>query len=179
MIAVTIFCLFLSSVPTKVFSWVSTLRMAGSLPVSALFSSWVMICSWATPPPLSSSESADRTSSTSTLLVVRDSGISSPLSSLPRGFSSPVGGESETNFSPSRLVWRIVARALSGRSRLFGSLTRTLATYPSSQTFSTVPTVTSSTLTDDFGTRSRTSENSTVTVYAGPLILAPPGNGSE
>lgn len=127
-IAVTICCLFLSRVPTKVFSWVSTLRMAGSFPVSALFSSWVMICNWATPPPFSSSERADSTSSTSTLLVVRDNGMSSPFSSLPRGFSSPVGGASETNFSPSRLVCRIVARELSGRSTLFGSFSFTLAT---------------------------------------------------
>src|SRR6185436_19674603 len=89
------------------------------------------------------------------------------------------GRDSDTNFSPSRLVWRIVACVLSGSARLFGSLIRTFATYPSSQTFSTVPTVTSSTFTVDFGTRSRTSANSTVTVYDGPLIFAPPGNGSE
>ena len=34
--AVTICCLFWSRVPTKVFSWVSTLRMAGSLPTVSI-----------------------------------------------------------------------------------------------------------------------------------------------
>jgi hypothetical protein len=74
-----------------------------------------------------------------------------------------VGGDSETNFSPSRLVWRSSATALSGRCTDFFSRSVTRACQPTSRMPSTAPTVTSLTLTDDWGTRSRTSAKSTVT----------------
>ena len=73
-----------------------------------------MVLSWATPPPLSSRESAPSTSSTSGLRPVRSSGMTSPLPSRPL-LAPLVGGDSETNFSPSRLVCRILATALSGQ----------------------------------------------------------------
>ena len=77
-------------------------------------SSWLMVRSWARPPPLSSSPSAASTSSTSAPRLVRDSGMTSP--SARRPWPGSVGGAaSATNFSPSRLVWRTAAVALAGR----------------------------------------------------------------
>ena len=63
--------------------WSSTERTSDSRPSKALLSSETMVLSWPTPPPLSSSESAPRTSSTSGLRPVRSSPMASPFESLP------------------------------------------------------------------------------------------------
>ena len=112
-IASTIWALLVSRLPVKVSIWLSTERTLSSRPVTALLSSWAIVFSWATPPPLRIRLSAPSTSSTSGLRPVRSSGMTSPS---PSGSSlAPVSGaDSETNFSPSRLVWRISAIALSG-----------------------------------------------------------------
>ncbi len=77
-------------------------------------SSCAIVLSWATPPPLSSRLSAPRTSSTSGFRPVRSRSMTSPVSSgLSLAPSS--GALSETNFSPSRLVWRISAIGVVGQ----------------------------------------------------------------
>ena len=63
--------LLASSWPMKTCSWVRTERTSSSRPPKALLSSSEMILSWPTPPPLSSSDRAPRTSSTSGLRPVR------------------------------------------------------------------------------------------------------------
>ena len=85
----TIWSLLVSSWPMNTSSWVSTDRTLPSRPPSALFSSVEMVFSWATPPPLSSRDSAPRTSSTSGLRPLRASGIVSP--SPRRPLEAPVG----------------------------------------------------------------------------------------
>ena len=109
----------------KVSIWVSTERTLSSRPVTALLSSWAIVLSCATPPPLRIRLSAPSTSSTSGLRPLRSSGMTSPSVSVP---SAPVSGaESETNFSPSRLVWRISAIVFSGSLVLLRSWRVTLA----------------------------------------------------
>ena len=63
--------------------WVSTERTSDSRPSKALLSSETIVLSWPTPPPLSSSESAPKTSSTSGLRPVRSRPITSLFDSLP------------------------------------------------------------------------------------------------
>ncbi len=91
----------------------------------------------------------------------------------------PSGGLSDTNFSPSRLVWRISAIAFSGSSTSLRSSSVTTACWPSSSTSVTWPTLTSLTFTVDFGTRSSTSRNSALTVIASSPMSVPPGSGSS
>lgn len=146
----------------KVFSSLSSDLTRLSRPSRALLSSTVIVLSWATPPPLSSADSADSTSSISGLRPLRDSGMRSPSLSRPTG-ALPVGAESATYFSPSMLVCRSSATALAGSFTESATRSRTRACQPSSSTFSTAPTVTLLTFTADCGTRSRTSRNSTVT----------------
>ena len=110
----TIWSLFVSSWPMNVSSWASTERTLPSRPASAELSSAEIVFSCATPPPLSSSERAPSTSSTSGLRPLRSSGIRSPSDSRPSPVPPPGGGARETNFSPSRLVCRMVASASSG-----------------------------------------------------------------
>ena len=122
----TIWSLLVSSWPMNTSSWDSTDRTSPSRPPSALFSSVEMVLSWATPPPLSSRDSAPRTSSTSGFRPLCASGMVSP--SPRRPLEAPLAGAaSETNFSPSRLVCRIVASALSGSFTLLRSWTVTSA----------------------------------------------------
>ena len=116
----------------------------------ALLSSVSITLSWATPPPLSSSDSALSTSSTSGLRPVRASGMLSPSPRRPSG-AVDGGAESWTYFSPSSEVCLSSATALSGRSTFLGSRSVTRAVQPFSSIFSTEPTVTWSTLTDDCG----------------------------
>ncbi len=158
----TISDLWSSSPPMNVSSWSITLLMSPSRPCITWVSSRLMVRSWATPPPLSSSDSALKTSSTSGLRPERASGITSLSPRRPVGAAS-VGASRDTNFSPSRLVWRSSATALSGSFTLSSRRSRTRAVQPSSQMSSTAPTVTSLTLTADCGTRSSTSRNSTTT----------------
>ena len=162
--ASTIWALLVSRLPVKVSIWESTERTLSSRPVTALLSSWVIVFSWATPPPLRIRLSAPSTSSTSGFRgVVRSSGMTSPL---PSGLSlAPAsGGERETNFSPSRLVWRIFGERVVGQLRVVAQLDGDLGGVAVGFIFFTLPTLTSLTLTVDFGTRSRTSWNITVTV---------------
>ena len=70
--------LFSSSWPVKTRSCSSTERADSSRPSSARLSSWVMVLSWATPPPLSSRLSAPSTSSTSGLRPARSIGMVAP-----------------------------------------------------------------------------------------------------
>ena len=72
------------------------------------------------------------------------------------------GGSRATYFSPRRLTWRISAIALSGRSTSLRTIIVTLACQPTRSTSVTSPTVTSSTITGDFGTMLRMSSNSAV-----------------
>jgi hypothetical protein len=111
---------------------------------------------------LSSSAIAENTSSMSVLRRVRANGIRSPSLSAPYDFCF-FGGSSATNFSPSRLVCRNAALALSGSFTDLSIRSATRAVQPCSQIRSTLPTETSFTLTDASGTRSSTSSNSTVT----------------
>ena len=67
----------------KVSSWSRVFLISSSRPSSASPSSWLIVCSWASPPPLSTRDSAPSSSSTSTLRLVRSSGISEPSSSVP------------------------------------------------------------------------------------------------
>ena len=85
-------------------------------PSITLLSSWVMVPSWATPPPLSRNDSAPSTSSTSGLRPVAASGMLSPSAEPARRRRPSAGGSRATYFSPSRLTWRMSAIALSGRS---------------------------------------------------------------
>ena len=87
------------------------------------------------------------------------------------------GGSSATYFSPSRLTWRISAIALSGRSTSLRTSIVILACQPTRSTSVTSPTVTSSTITGDFGTMLRMSSNSAVTVIASSASTGPPGSG--
>ena len=157
---ISLFCF--SRPPTKVSSWLMRSLMSPSLPSSALLSSVSMTFSWATPPPLRSSDMALSTSSTSGLRPVRARGMLSPSPSWPSG-SADRGGDSWTYFSPSSEVCLSSAMALSGSFTLLGRRRVTRAVQPFSSMASTAPTVTWSTLTDDWGTRSSTSANSAVT----------------
>ncbi len=94
-------------------------HLASSRPPNALLSSSEIVFSWPTPPPLSSSASAPKTSSISGLRPEFSRPMTSPSPSLPVGSG---GLLRETNFSPSRLVCRISARALSGRSTMLRQL---------------------------------------------------------
>ena len=131
-----------------------------SRPSRALLSSVVIVLSWATPPPLSS-----RRQRAEHLL---DLGVAAGAGERDRrrrrracsALGVGAAGPSETNFSPSRLVWRISASALAGSFDVVAQRSVTSAVQPSSSTSSTLPTVTSSTLTADCGTRSSTSPNS-------------------
>lgn len=87
----------------NVLSSLSSDRSRFSRPSRALFSSTVIVLSWATPPPLNRADSADSTSSISGLRPLRDSGMRSPSRSRPTG-ALPGGAESETYFSPRMLV---------------------------------------------------------------------------
>ena len=87
--ASTIWALLESRVAVKVSIWSSTERTSSSRPVTALLSSWVMVLSWATPPPLRIRLSAPSTSSISGLRPLRSRGITSPSLSVP---SAPVSG---------------------------------------------------------------------------------------
>ncbi len=89
----------------------------------------------------------------------------------------PSGGSRETNFSPRRLVCRILATALPGSSTSPRTSTVTTAVDRRASMSSTLPTVTSSTLTADCGTRSSTSRNCTFTEYGLSPRSAPPGSG--
>ena len=133
-----------------------------SRPSSALFSSTVIVLSCATPPPFSSAERAESTSSISGLRPVRDNGMRAPSVSRPLA-PMPTGGERATYFSPSMLVCRSSATALPGNFTSSAMRRRTRACQPTSSTFSTAPTVTLLTFTADCGTRSRTSLKSAVT----------------
>ncbi len=112
-IALTMSTLLSSSWVTRVRTWVSTDLAEPSRPSSARLSSSVMVLRWAMPPPLRIRLSAPSTSSTSGLRPVRSSGMVSPSRRVPVPAPS-AGGSRLTNFSPSRLVWRIWAVALSG-----------------------------------------------------------------
>ncbi len=124
--AETISSLCLSICFMNTSSWSSTERTLPSRPESALLSSVEIVLSWATPPPLSSRDSAPSTSSTCGLRPLRASGITSPSWSRPVP-APDGGGPSETNFSPSRLVCRMCATALSGSFTLPFSRTVTSA----------------------------------------------------
>jgi hypothetical protein len=141
-----------------------------------LLSSLEIVWSWATPPPLSTRLSAPSTSSISGLRPLRSSGITSPLRSSV-GLGSVGGAERETNFSPSRLVCRICAVALAGSLVSRRISTVTSACPSTSFTSVTLPTETSSTLTAESGTRSRTSGNCTCSVIGFEPVSAPPGSG--
>ena len=124
-IAATIWALLVSRLPVKVSIWLSTERTLSSRPVTALLSSWAIVFSWATPPPLRIRLSAPSTSSTSGLRPVLSSGMTSPSVRVP---SAPVSGaDSDTNFSPSRLVCRISAMVFSGSLVSLRSSRTTLA----------------------------------------------------
>ena len=175
--ALTMSALLSSSCVISSRTWSSTDRAVPSRPSSAMFSSRAMVRSWATPPPLSSRLSAPSTSSTSGLRPLRSRGITSPLAS--GSVLAPLSGAaSDTNFSPSRLVCRIDATALSGSSVPRRSWTVTSAVKPSSRTSVTLPTLTSFTFTDDCGTRSSTSRNMMCTVTGSSPTSVPPGSGS-
>ena len=90
----TIVVLVVSSWPMKMPSWVEHRRGRRSRGrPSALFSSVEMVLSWATPPPLSSRDSAPRTSSTSGLRPVRRGGMVSPSPSAAAGGAGGRGGQ--------------------------------------------------------------------------------------
>ena len=98
------------SVPTSVLTWLSTLRILPVRPSIISLSSWVMLWICPTPPPVSTSDKAPRTSSTSGLRPVRSIGMTSLGPSFPvlagvaSAPGSATGADSSTNFSPSRLV---------------------------------------------------------------------------
>ncbi|SLH82835.1 Uncharacterised protein [Mycobacteroides abscessus subsp. abscessus] len=123
--------------------------MASSRPVSAALSSLVMVSSCAMPPPLSTTDSEDSTSSVVGYAPARSSGMTSPGRSCPSGTTS-VGGLSSTWLEPSKLVWPILAMALAGRrtSRLSETVTRACQSCTSMSV--TEPTSTSSTRTGEF-----------------------------
>ncbi len=151
--------LLVSSCEMKLLADCRSCLTSVSLPSRVLLSSWTTVLVFSRPPPLNRSEAAPSTSSSSGLRPERDNGILSPDLSVP---IPPDGGApSDTNFSPRRLVWRIVAIALAGNlaSRLI--LRSMTAVQPLSLMLVTLPTVTSLTLTALCGTRSRTSRNST------------------
>ncbi len=100
--------------PISVLIWPSSARICGSLPASAALSWVVITCSWLSPPPLSSRDSAPKTSSTVALVVVRGSGMTEPLDRRPCG-GMPGGADSPTYCSPSRLACCTWAIALPGR----------------------------------------------------------------
>src|SRR5882762_4243343 len=95
---------------------------------------------------------------------------------LPVGLDG--GCSSCTYFSPSREVCCSSARAFAGSATLPFTLSLTRAYQSCSLIDSTLPTATSFTFTDDWGTRSSTFRNSTVTVYGWLPRLAPPGSGA-
>ncbi|EYT83296.1 hypothetical protein CF54_08255 [Streptomyces sp. Tu 6176] len=148
---------------TRVLTRWSIERTWGSRPPRAVFSSWVMVLSWLTPPPLSSRDSAPKTSSTSVLRPVRETGMTLP-SVRCVVLVSLAGATSWTYFSPSRLDCSRRAPASEGSrtSPLIFMVTR--AFQPSRLMAVTRPTATSSTLTAACGTRLRTSSSSAVTV---------------
>lgn len=167
-----------SSPPTKVFRLPISERAAFSLPPNASLSWRVMFWIWATPPPLSSSESAPKTSSISGAMVESASGITAPSRSAPAGDCTS-GGASSTNFSPRMLDCRSRAIAFAGSltSPLIRSVTSALRPSAASSTCSTLPTATSLTLTPDCGTRSSTFGKLALTVNGWSPSEAPPGSG--
>ncbi len=102
--------LFLSRLVTRVSIRLSTEATWGSRPPMALLSSVAMVLIWLMPPPLSSSDSAPKTSSTSGLRLVRAIGMAAPSARGPAAAWVAAaarvlagGGESWMYFSPRRL----------------------------------------------------------------------------